>query len=717
MKFLVNTEYFSEAANHFMKHGVYTKAPEGSPEFFRYWNEQKRRCLEGYTVGDISITGRHYFYLNFCPIKRSSDETIAGKKSGSGIMSPKELLFPRFWLLDYEWFWIKHISVNGITKEKLKSLELQALPIKDYTEGKHLVCVKTRRAGFSYKEAADGVYNYMFIPKSISYYFAAKAGYLTSDGILDKVVVYLDHLDQNTGNFWRRNRMQHNSLTDMRWKSSYIDYKGDIGGYQSEIIGLTIKDPNAVRGKDGMKIVYEESGSFKNLSAALDISVPSVTDGGIMTGQITVFGTGGEEGESIEGLASLATTPWIKNFMEFNNIWEEGLEETLVGYHVPCYMIFQEFMDKDGNIDVESAIDYDESIREIKRRSPDPKDIDRRIAEFPRTIDEALSRAKINIFPIEGIKKHIRELNNNKDVLSSIRYGVLSENTNTGKVDFIIDPTVSPINHYPHSNNDNLAGAVAIFDPPVEGPDGKVDGNQYQVVVDPYYKEVAESKESLWAAYVFKKLNNRNKNSRFLCASYVGRPASISTCHENTVLLSKLYGFAKIQSEIAGGGEDLFRYLRKKRLVHLANFQPLITSNKEVVSERNRSYFMNVTGESKKVGLSGLADWINQPIGLSEEGTPVRRYQTIDDIGMLQEMAAFNDTGNFDRISALLIYYFMMEDEAAQASEEREDTGVVDNLILSAFDEEWEDTTTLREFGMSLDRTESYDLPSLGDSI
>ena len=67
LKFL-NTEVFSESSKYYLKRGYYTNAPEGTSEYIEFWDEEERRCKEGYTVGGVSITGDHYAYLNFYPI-------------------------------------------------------------------------------------------------------------------------------------------------------------------------------------------------------------------------------------------------------------------------------------------------------------------------------------------------------------------------------------------------------------------------------------------------------------------------------------------------------------------------------------------------------------------------------------------------------------------------------------------------------------------------
>lgn len=664
-----NTRYFSEAAITYKRDGHYCKAPKGDKDYKEFWAEQKRRCKEGYSVGDLRITGRHYFYLNFCPIKRS-----APKKGGGGIimetkdfttkktiqaMRPKDLLFPAFWEVDYNWWWSKEIAMNGMYAEEMTLLGIDGLPIKDYTEGYHLSCLKTRRAGFSYKEAADGVWNYNFIPNSKSYYFAAKDDYLTKDGILNKVTDFMTHLNANTGGFWLKNRMEKDQM--MHRKASYLDKKRNPSGYKSEILGVIVNDPDKVRGKDGIKITYEEAGSFKNLKKALAISLPSVKDGDIMTGQISVFGTGGEEGPDIEGLEDIFNTPEAYDMLAFNNIWEEGMESTTCGYFVPCFQTFQGFMDEDGNINHEGALEYDEGERNKKKLTKNPKDLDMRVAEFPRTPSEALQRISQNIFPTAEVSQWLRQLMINPDITAPLMNGILYPDKD-GIIHFAIEPDALPIPKYPHDKDTdgdrmNLSGCVTIDEMPKTDIRGRVPEGLYSVVVDPYYKDQAEDLTSLWAAYVIKHKTLEDPYGDKVVAWFVGRPLSLTTCYRNTLYLSELYN-CRIQSEIAGGGQGLFDFLRTEKKLHKAAFEPTQFNTKELDNGKNKNFFMNLSTDDKKAGLSYFADWLMKPRGIDMFGNTIRNLHTLKDIPMLQEIMKFNGIRNADRISVMIVAMF-----------------------------------------------------------
>jgi len=115
-----DTHLLQPAANYFRKHGVYTKEVVDTKEYYDYWDEQERRCLEGYTSPNgIEITGYHYFYLNFFRIQRSIDRTIKGRK-----VKRRDEEFPRFYDGDYDYFWVLEICRNGIDKKDYEKLNL-----------------------------------------------------------------------------------------------------------------------------------------------------------------------------------------------------------------------------------------------------------------------------------------------------------------------------------------------------------------------------------------------------------------------------------------------------------------------------------------------------------------------------------------------------------------------------------------------------------------
>ena len=79
---------------------LYTDTIPGTKDYYDFWDEEKRRCLEGYEVDGVRVTGYHYFYLNYCPIDRAVDAYLPdGTK-----VAQRERTFPAFYDGDHIYF-------------------------------------------------------------------------------------------------------------------------------------------------------------------------------------------------------------------------------------------------------------------------------------------------------------------------------------------------------------------------------------------------------------------------------------------------------------------------------------------------------------------------------------------------------------------------------------------------------------------------------------
>lgn len=240
-KKIINSNKFRGPAIRFQETGRYCDYPLGTSEFLKHWDEEKRRCLEGYTADDGDyITGYNYFYLNYCPINRQVYEKTIDRKGNEVIKKKQIFEFPDFWDYDYYYF------------SSVEEAEEQ---------GKHLCVLKSRRRGYSYKAASMMCRNYYLIPASKSYVYASNKQYLTEDGVLTKAWDQMDFIDKNTA--WGKKRSVN---TAMRKRAGFIS-KDEFGnevelGYKSEIIGVTLKD-NPDAGHPYDETIYTPNGITK----------------------------------------------------------------------------------------------------------------------------------------------------------------------------------------------------------------------------------------------------------------------------------------------------------------------------------------------------------------------------------------------------------------------------------------------------------------------
>ena len=371
-KKILNSDKFRRPALSFLGTGSYCSYPRGTSEYYSFWETEMDRCINGYTAEDGDfITGYHYFYLNYCPIVRQSHEQVTNKRTGiTEWKSVSKRTFPDFY--DYDYFYFQAIE------------EAQE-------EGKHLCVAKARRKGYSFKGASMLCRNFFLIPNSKSYVYASNKQYLTDDGILTKAWDYMDFIDEFTA--WGKKRQVANTAMRRRASMLVTDEFGNKVevGYKSEIIGVSLKDnPDSVRGKRGMLILWEEAGTFAELKAAWEIARPSVEHDGVAFGLMIMFGTGGDQGDAVEPLREAFYNPESFNCLGFNNIWDEGYSDKKCGFFIPQHTNLDTrdeegnrmFMDKDGNTLHEKAKKFILDLREKElKNAKSSQQIDRYCAE------------------------------------------------------------------------------------------------------------------------------------------------------------------------------------------------------------------------------------------------------------------------------------------------------------------------------------------------
>ena len=57
--------WFTEARETFLRTNHYCSYPRNSKAYADFWNREYLRCREGMTVNGYTITGDHYFFLNY----------------------------------------------------------------------------------------------------------------------------------------------------------------------------------------------------------------------------------------------------------------------------------------------------------------------------------------------------------------------------------------------------------------------------------------------------------------------------------------------------------------------------------------------------------------------------------------------------------------------------------------------------------------------------
>ena len=625
MSKFTNTDRVRPSAVSFLTNGYFTNALPGTKEYYEFWDEEKNRCLYGYTIDDIHVTGFHYFYLNYCPIDRAVDEVLPDGTT----QAKRERTFPRFYDGDWEYF-------QEIDKAR--------------GTNKHMIVLKARRKGYSYKAGSMLARNYFFVKNSKNFVFAASKEFLIGDGLLSKAWDFLAFIDDHTA--WSQPRLKDREMHKMSGYKKKVNGLEIEMGMKSQIMGVSLKDnPDKVRGKAGELVFFEEAGSFPGLLKAWEVTMPTMRQGAKTLGMMVAFGTGGTEGSDFEAMEEIFYNPAAYDCMDYDNIWDEGAIGTKCGYFIPIQKNLDGFIDDDGNSLEEKAVNYEEQMRDKKKGAADAKSLDQYIAEHPFSPQEATLRVTANLFDVASLQEQYNSVKaRNLQAIGTIGKFYYGKD---GDIKFTPDGDIKQIIKYPHRKDDDTTGGVVIYEAPYRNAQGQVPLNMYVICHDPYGQNQSADSTSLGAAYVLKRPNNISQPDDIIVASYVGRPLTQDEYNKNLFMLADYYG-CKIGFENDRG--EVIAYAKRHRKLHRLQEEFEMLDKKDLRSKTvKRQYGMHMTEARKRQGEIYIRDWLNTNRSTDDKGNQTLNLHKIYDPALLLELIKFNHKGNFDRVMAFMI--------------------------------------------------------------
>ena len=658
---LEDMDYFTERANFFRKHGRYTDLfpnPAPGSAYRKFWDEERRRCKEGYIRESDGewISGYFYFYINYSPILKVEKE---------------------------EEYFEERITYEDIIEDTLDDFEsgLQAERVEDFPDiydgdylffhyvdaaersGQHGTVLKTRGRGYSFKGGSMLVRNYFMYMKSRSYAFASETEYLTKDGILTKAWANMNFIDNHTAFSQPREYKD----TDFHKRASYKDTtKRTESGFMSEVMGVTCKnEPSKGRGKRGKLLFFDESGIFPGLKKTWAVARKSVEQGRYVYGHMLTAGTGGEQGSDFEAAEAFFYFPLAFNIKAIRNVFDINGTGTC-GFYSPEYLNRQGCYDKDGNSDIVKAlIEIMHQRQKVRVATNDPNDLIQEKAEASITPQESVLRTEGSLFPIQDLKDYLAEISVDLKKFLKPHYAGRLKVSPDGVIDFVMQEEAHPVRDYPVKDNMNKQGAVEIFELPVRGSDGYIPSYRYIMGVDTYDDDHSQT-NSLGSAFVFDRWTDR------IVAEYTGRPATANEFYEIVLRLAKFYN-AIINYE--NDKKGLYGYFFNKNQTHM------LCDNPEILGERDLAKIGANYGNKKKGtqankavnawGRRLQADWLIESVQgyeeEDEEGNPIvapLNLQKLRSIGYIKELIAWNPEINADRVSAMNMVMVLREEIA-----------------------------------------------------
>lgn len=636
-KKIQNSEKFRQSAIFFQKHGCYTLAPRGTTDYVKFWQQETDRCINGYVAPDgDAITGYHYFYLNYSPIMKLASVEYTDRNGNKRTRQERIFAFPNFWDYDYYYF-------NAIEEAE--------------TSGKHMAVLKCRQRGYSFKGASMLVRNYELIEGSKNFAVASEQKFLVGDGLLTKAWQIMDFIDKNTE--WSKSR-----LTSTRMERvSGFKIKDEFGketedGYLSSITGITLKnDPERLRGTRGKLVLFEEGGKFPNLETAWRVEQPAVErDDGVAFGLLIVFGTGGTEGGSFDGLKNIFYNPKAFNVLSFNNIWDDNAENTQCGFFVPSWSNMEgedengnKLMDQDGNSLKDLAVA--ELIRQrniVKDGGASQQSIDRFISERPLKPQEAVLELGKNIFPRKLLMEQLTRIRTNTK-LQNMKHIVDLMWDGDGRVK-AVEKKSGDITTYHLKKDDKPEGSVVIWEYPITDPPYGL----YIAGCDPYDHDESFT-NSLGSTFIFKRVKAGEAWNDVIVAEYSGRPNTAEEYYEN---VRKLLIFYNARLLFENERKGIYPYFTNKHCDYLLADQPdKVISELFKDSKVQRRKGCHMTKAIRAYGEGLILEW------LMEEYEPGRlNLERIFSEALIEELIENDGVKNVDRLIALCMVMIYREE-------------------------------------------------------
>ena len=681
----VNTNMFTEMADFYRSNGVYTFLKEDSiphrqlrkREEYRREHGLTRPCLlHNGEVRDISITGSMYNYLNYSPINQldTSSTNDAGRKA----TAKKIYDFPKF--IDAQ-FWTFSIMQFVIDN------------------GFHLIIDKTRRGGFSYIMAADSANDINLHPHTIDIHVAIDKKYLTTMGGLTDFTI-------NNLRFYETKTFFVRGIISNDKEGFSLGFKTPNGvespkSWKSSIFSVSaFNNPDCAIGKDAKKVKVEELSTVDNFDELMTVTQPAMTTGAYVTGNMFCWGTA--TSGNMQTFEQNFYSPSAFGFMPFENVWDKDSRNEICGYFKPyCWGLQgklggKEAMDKDGNSDLEVGLRIAYIDREDKRKTAKTfSEYIHYLGQYANMPCESFNSTTENIFSSEELMAWEERLRSD-NAFNFYTDGTLMEidkkvvfrsnaniKANGGKfnVDFF-----DWITGVPRKEKEHPHGCVRQWFAPIKIHYQDKEGRQqhgtppglYSISYDPVginkeNKDItlkhSHNSISVW----MNPSSYNNFKSSKVCA-YYGRPESLEEADRLCYYLAVYYNCIGTTGVEINRGETVSNFTKWGALKYLMK-DPVEIWDTSLKGATVSTYGVNLGGDgagsTKKLeGLRLLKEMLYSVVGKDELGKDIRMYQMIFDYQTILELKKWNNIGNFDRVSEMIIRALQWKQQDIKSSRE-----------------------------------------------
>lgn len=386
--------WFTEVRETFLRTGRYCSYLPRSKRWDAFWKEQYTRCKYGMTSHGYTITGDNYFFLNFYQLPVVDMDKASGEGTNES--------FPVFFASQYMFF--HYLQMCRVLH-------------------KNAALMKARSIGFSEINASLAARLYTTIKRSRTVITCFNDTYL--NGTFSKLDHALTFINTNADGFFKPR------LTDkaLEKKSGYqvkIDGQFTDFGWRSVVKGINGSKPSNIRGERVDLLIYDEAGSWPDLTTAVVQGQELCEVQGVPRGIMLFGGTGGDFGPPLEGLKKIYYNPKAFKILPFRHKWTQDGTIIESGFFLPYFLqsLNPEYMDSRG---VCNQTEYKKLLQEERNNLlAVPEDYLKKCAERCWNAEEAFTLKGQNKFNKMKIA----------DQLAKIRLHKIGPKPQVGTIDY-----------------------------------------------------------------------------------------------------------------------------------------------------------------------------------------------------------------------------------------------------------------------------------------
>ncbi len=681
-------DVFRQPALHFEKHGKFCPYDPKYDKYAyaTYWDTVEYRRRYGMTAyagidADgkprlVHIPGNLYGFLNFAPIQRIVSTSDDGEDKFVDTDTTELSLMKLDSLVKGLQIPIRKTAKKDVFFPSFFDGQYHLIVAKNFARliGKNFFFVKARRKGGSYFNGWDAINNIDLTPNIACILAASDKKYLThGKGLMKMAYTYSDFLNATTD--FRKGRLVSNKE---HLKFGYIKQgTTEECGYKSELLAVSSKNnPDVTVGKDVYEIDFEELGKYPNFLESYGVTTSTAEAGAYKTGMLCGWGTGGTDDANWADFEKVAYSPSIVDSLVCEDIWSPEPKRGGVIYCYPHVQSLEGAMDYNGNTNFELAWHIYEEERKIEEHNTktDIRQYERWISQRANNHDQAFTRYSANLFPITKIRAQIRRINTEPEVNAGIRHGWLFEENNrvVFKSNFELQHQNmefhTPILMYPPAHGSDLHGCYTEYYTPMINPNTlQVPDDLVVLIQDPYAHDKDKSRigkrDSLGATYAVQMPSSFGEfRGARIVASYVGRPPLVSTYNSQVKLMMKRWN-AKLLFENMIGDTKTFMQLNGMYHMLIDELTMQFAPDLGGTLGRHKGVHIDVPRFNKGIAwLKELLEEIQHTNILTGDQYDFLYY--IKDLGLLSELSKFDGERNFDRISAMVLFTFLIRERA-----------------------------------------------------